>query len=160
MSKNNRINMKISPTRLKLKNQINQFNNLEKIIYYIVTQVDGSLFSFLSGAVATVPITAAFNIVTVENNKTSSYLIMIIIYFAAFLVSCAMCVEVFKFTVKHMEINNYAEKENNREVYANRLAEKTIENRKNLCKSFVLFVLFTFILIALLISIFVINFRI
>lgn len=157
MHNDTQMKLQILPTKPELESQIKNFNSMERFIYYMVTKIDGNLFSFLSGAVATIPITAIFNIVTIEINKTVSCIAIIIIYFLAFFISCAMSVEVFKFTIKHMEINNYAKNENNIEIYINKLVAKTIENKKELFRSFVLFCIFTFIFVVLIISIFVIN---
>lgn len=140
------------PTKKELVDQFNNCSRFECLIIYLVTKLNENMFSFISGLIANIPVSILLSLTTIKI-ETSCYGISFAISLVmSFIFAIILLIASFKFTLKHIEINKAADREQNKEIYNNKLYELCFETLNYLKTQLVICLIFTILLLCSLIS--------
>lgn len=137
------INIK-RPTKKNLLEKVNSFSKKEIIIYYLISEVNESWFSFICGIVANIPITIFFNLVDFVIEDSYLYFFL---YVTSFIVSTVMTCALISFTIQNITINQKVRTETNLEIYDNKMAEEIINSLSTLKRSYDIFIIFSILFV-------------
>ena len=144
------------PTIPELKNQLQQSDSLGLRIIFLISQVDQNLYSFICGIVTNLPISALFNFLDMNINEMPYKWLYFTRYRLLLIEIVVMTVDIFKFTLLHIKINEKARHEKVSEACTNLMYQQIFESMRTLRKiywvfmlSFCLFILFVIALIAI-----------
>ncbi len=148
----------INPTDPTLIQTISSnFNKLDYLLLYCVQFINQNLFSFISGIIANIPISLLLNLLSVEISCTTYGILYLIFYIISVIVSILLCIEIFSFTLKHIDINERARSESDKIIMNNLLVENYINNSKKMKRNFSLTILSGVITIGCLITAIIFN---
>lgn len=140
------------PTREDLVTQFNSCSRFGYFIIYLVTRLNENTFSFISGLIANIPISILLSLTTIKF-ETSCYGIGFAISLVVSVIfAVILLIASFKFALKHIEINKIADREQNKEIYNNKLYELCFEKLNYLKIQLILGIIFSVLLLGSLAS--------
>lgn len=144
------------PTIPEMEKKLQQSDSLDLRIIFLISQVDQNLYSFICGIVTNLPISALFNFLDMNINEKPYKWLYFALYIFLLIDIVVMTVDVFKFTLLHIKINEKARREKVSEAYTNLMYRQIFESMRTLRKiyrvfmsSFCLFILFVIALFAI-----------
>ncbi len=141
-----------APTKEDLVVKFNNCSRFGYLIIYLITKLNENTFSFISGLIANIPISILLSLTTIkiENSCygigfTISLIVSVVFAVILLIASC-------KFALRHIEINKIADREQNEEIYNNKLFELCFKNLTYLKKQIIIGIVFLILLLGSLIS--------
>lgn len=141
----------VLPSIPSLADGIENCGLFELISYYCILKINYNLFSFLSGIVATFPVTVLFVVLELKIDESIQSVCRFFVYCLILLFSVLMSIKITLFTLTHIDIIQYASNEQNREVYVNKIAEAFLNNSSKLSNNLVDFIVCSAICLSLMI---------
>lgn len=145
------------PTIPELKNQLQQSDSLGLRIIFLISQVDQNLYSFICGIVTNLPISALFNFLDMNINEMPYKWLYFTLYILLLIDIVVMTVDIFKFTLLHIKINEKARHEKVSEACTNLMYQQIFESMRTLRKIYWVFMLSFCLFILFVIALFAIN---
>lgn len=145
------------PQKPELLCKFENCSSFELLIMYMITKINSNLFSFISGVIASIPASLLIGLITFKVQRSTSGKIYFLVYLLSFIFSTSLCIILFLFAVKHIEINDKAKIETVKVIYINKTVELCLENMISLKRKIVSFIIFCFLTISSFGVLFLIN---
>ena len=145
------------PTNKELDSVFKKYGFFELLLYYMITEINDNLFSFLSGIISSFPVTILFFVIEMKIEMDICNFSKFMLYVIMFIFSILTSIEIIKYTLIHIHINNSVENETNKEIYVNKKANLFNKYICSLKRSFFRAIVYSIILLIVMLSIFVVN---
>ena len=139
------------PTMEDLIDRLNNCQLCELISYYLVTNVNETLFSFLCGITACFPVTVLLNLIDLKVRDSFFNLVSFSIYVLLAFFGAMINIKLIKFTLLHIKIYNQVASEPNKEGFKNKRAAAFLESSSKIASALKDFIGYSFFFIMFLI---------
>ena len=93
------------PTNKELDSVFKKYGFFELLLYYMITEINDNLFSFLSGIISSFPVTILFFVIEMKIEMDICNFSKFMLYVIMFIFSILTSIEIIKYTLIHIHIN-------------------------------------------------------